>query len=228
METLILFLHVLSGGLALLAGGLALLVRKGGRWHRQAGQGFVLAMTSMGLSGLVVALFREIPVSVLAGLLVSYLSISGWAALRQPGPRWTAWLCVLGLACLGMAAWMAQAHGDPASPALRVQARAAYLVAGGLALVAVIGDLWQLAGRGHSTKVRLLRHVWRMSVAMLIATVSFFMGQADEFPAWLRSFWVNTGPVILVLMALVYFWVKVALGNQASKHGRKLPVPQEV
>ena len=62
-------------------------------------------------------------------------------------------------------------------------------------------------------KHRIARHLWRMCVAMFIATGSFFMGQAKVFPEEIRILPVLGAPLILVLGAMFYWWIRVLRGR---------------
>ena len=59
-----------------------------------------------------------------------------------------------------------------------------------------------------------------MSFALFIAAMSFFLGQADEFPPALRIIPVMAGPPLAVLGAMFYWlWrvrIKRALGSFAG------------
>jgi len=52
---------------------------------------------------------------------------------------------------------------------------------------------------------RLLRHLWRMTFALFVATGSFFLGQAKVIPEPLRNFALLSIPVLFVLVALFYW-----------------------
>jgi hypothetical protein len=73
----------------------------------------------------------------------------------------------------------------------------------GLAIVGDIRVLWSGALRGAA---RIARHLWRMCFALFIATGSFFLGQADEFPEALRIW-----PVLIMLalapLVLLLYWM---------------------
>jgi hypothetical protein len=71
------------------------------------------------------------------------------------------------------------------------------------------------AGGVHGVH-RIARHLWRMTLAMFIATASFFLGQADEFPAALRDFRLLSLPVVLVLLALIYWPLRVFWSHRRS------------
>jgi hypothetical protein len=56
---------------------------------------------------------------------------------------------------------------------------------------------------------RIVRHLWRMNVAFLIAALSFFLGQQKVMPAsWRGSKWLFVPP-LLVLVMLIYWVVRV-------------------
>ena len=52
---MILFLHILTGGLGLLSGYVALSVTKGASLHRRSGMLFVCVMLTMALTGMVIS-----------------------------------------------------------------------------------------------------------------------------------------------------------------------------
>jgi hypothetical protein len=63
-----------------------------------------------------------------------------------------------------------------------------------------------------------------MCLAMLIATASFFLGQAKLFPPAVRASGVLRVPVLLVLGALLYWLVRVQLWPRVRR-GRRTPLP---
>lgn len=66
-------------------------------------------------------------------------------------------------------------------------------------LLAAAGDIRMLARGGISGRQRITRHLWRMCFGLFIATGSFFLGQQQVFPAFLR------GSILLTVLALVPF-----------------------
>ena len=58
---------------------------------------------------------------------------------------------------------------------------------GSVMLLAAAGDIRMLVGGGVFGAKRIVRHLWRMSFGFFIATGSFFLGQQQVFPAWLRG-----------------------------------------
>src|SRR5271155_5710231 len=58
---------------------------------------------------------------------------------------------------------------------------------GAILLLATAGDIQMLARGGISGRQRVTRHLWRMCYGLFIATGSFFLGQQQVFPAFLRG-----------------------------------------
>jgi hypothetical protein len=70
---------------------------------------------------------------------------------------------------------------------------------------------------------RIVRHLWRMCFALLIAAVSFFPGQVRLFPASVRAIKTLYAPHFL-LIALLIFWVfRVRFGEAYQR--KVVPAP---
>lgn len=229
--------HIIAGLAAIVAGTVALSAAKGGSLHRKAGLVFVATMAVMASLGAAIAAtklhisFQKF--NVMAGIFTLYLVATALLAVRaHPGRRWmdvaallvTAGIAAfsLGLATLGFTApkfsWF------PTIPAS---------VFGTVALLAAIGDVRMLKAGGLQGRSRIIRHLWRMCVAMFIATGSFFAGQAKVFPVEYRSYVLMFGPMLLVLGTMVFWWVRVLRGRAvriqpaAAPHPRGLKRPPE-
>ena len=74
-------------------------------------------------------------------------------------------------------------------------------------------DARMLLSRSIPWSHRIARHLWRMCFALWIATASFFLGQADEFPEALRIMPLLCTPVLLVLL-LMFYWLARVLFTQ--------------
>jgi hypothetical protein len=85
-------------------------------------------------------------------------------------------------------------------------------VFGGIAALGAIMDVRMLRQGGLRGTPRLTRHLWRMGTALLIATLSFFLGQQKVFPVALRGSPILFLPVIAVLGSLVYWFSRVRTG----------------
>jgi uncharacterized membrane protein len=207
--------HVAAGGVALLTGFTAIWATKGAPVHRRFGLGFVIAMVAMAvLAMLYMAVEGDvILVNVLASSISAYLVVTSLMTVRAPSAHQRA--IALGGAAMALAIGVfglymgrlatqlprGRLDGIPAFP---------YFMFGTIGVLAFIGDLrMSRAGGAYTGRKRLARHLWRMSYALFIAAMSFFLGQADEFPKALRILPVMVGPPLAVLVTMLYWmWRK--------------------
>lgn len=214
------FLHIIAGLSGLTSGAVALYAAKGGKLHRQSGMVFVYTMLLMSASGALLAALNVERISVVAGLLTFYLVSTALLTVRRP-LRSFSWLdtgaLLVGLAAglLGLALGMVSlgnANGEiDGLPGVMG------FIFGSVALLGVIGDLRMMRARGIQGKARLVRHLWRMCLALWIATASFFLGQADEFPAALRNPALLATPVVAVLLVMLYWLARVRFRQWAPR-----------
>lgn len=206
------FIHILAGGLGLVSGYVALFAAKGGRLHRQSGMLFVYTMLTMSLIGALVAALRATEGSVIAGLLTAYMVITALITVRPAaaGLRWlNAGLMALAFAIgLTSFAWGIEALAAPKGSLDGIPA-AMFLVFGTVALLAGASDIRVIRSGSLRGTPRIVRHLWRMCYALWVAAGSFFLGQADEFPKALRIPALLGLPVLLVLVAMLYWLWRV-------------------
>lgn len=201
--------HIVAGGLALAAGYVALYATKGATLHRRSGLLFVGAMVVMSVTGMVVAAVEgEAPaINIPAAMLAFYLVVTSLTTVRPP-VSWSRPVDVagmllafaLGLACTVLAVAAIAGGGRSAGMAYPLVMFAAVGVLGG------VGDLRMLRAGGVRGAARLRRHLWRMCLALALAAMAFFLGQADEFPRALRIMPVLALPVLAVL-ATMFAWL---------------------
>jgi hypothetical protein len=203
--------HIVAGSVALLSGYTALLAGKGMPLHRRAGMVFVYTMLAMTFSGALmtvvggVALGINLPAALITGYLVATSLITVRASLQER--RWLSQVLLLLALGVGMASMvngfdvMANGPGSAGIPPFP------YFLFGVTGILAGLGDVRVLgSGTFPTGSKRLSRHLWRMSFALLIAAMSFFFGQADELPRAMRIPALLAAPVLLVLVAMLY-WV---------------------
>lgn len=200
MDTALVFVHVTGGTFALVSGGIAMLVRKGETVHRVAGNVFFIAMLTMTISALAVAIIRDQPINITASTVTFYMILTSWvAAMRKDGEigRFETVALVGGLAVVASASMFALRGGDE---------QVIHAVFAGLTAIGVLADLSVVVRGGLSGRQRIARHLWRMSFAMLVATGAYFAGQPEFVPAILRETKLNFVPTIAVLV-LLFFWL---------------------
>ena len=198
------WIHIGGGLAALLTGAAAAAARKGGRVHAGAGTGFAVSMLVLGITAVILEPFRQPePGSPVGGILVCYFVLTAWvAARRRDGTtgRFEIAACAAALGTAALIAWGGFTGATtPAGPGPIFVFAFICLIAGLLDLNVVL--------RGRMTPVqRLSRHLWRMCFAFFIATGSFFLGQQDVMPAWVRG-----SPILFVLafapFAVMLFWL---------------------
>ncbi len=223
-RTVLLPVHIVAGGLAIVLGGLALLAPKG-RWlHRRSGLLFVFAMVTMGMSGAVLALRQSLTnANVLGGLMSSYFVVTALTTVK-PANAWTRRLDVAALVvAFGLVAADITlgfvALGRPDRTLNGVPFFMSFFIATVIALAAA-GDvrvLWSGARRGTQ---RLARHLWRMCFALFIAAGSFFSIRARVarvLPEPFTTPGARALPVILVFVAMFY-WLWRVRSRRAKVH----------
>jgi hypothetical protein len=208
----LLIVHIVGGLVAIVSGFIALFARKGARVHRRAGDVFVIAMLFMGVAGGYVAFTKSDPANVLAGILAAYLVTTAWLTVKRK-PRETGALDVA-LLCLALAV-------GAASYILAARASKGvvmYVVFGSIAMLLGAADLRVLVRGGVAGTARLVRHLWRMGLALFVATGSFFLGTAQDpvlrreglrprlFTPAIRHTHLPEVPVLVVLV-LTLFWM---------------------
>lgn len=210
--------HITAGFLALGAGAVALSSRKGASLHRQSGMLFVCAMLLMLASGGVMAAMQMIDqpihrMNVVAATVTAYFVVSSLLTVTRPVEQFrrmhaTAMYVALAAGLMsvwfGLAALNTKGYGPPP----------AYFGFAAFALFAAALDARMLHSGSIRAAHRIARHLWRMTFAMLVATASFFLGQADEIPAPLRNFAILAVPVVLVLISLIYWLARVLVSRR--------------
>jgi hypothetical protein len=210
--------HIVSGSLAILSGFVALYATKGMTLHRRAGLLFVVVMLVLTSTGATIAALEGAApaLNIPAAALTAYLVLTGFTTVRPPSNRVVArtlhvYLLVAGLAiaafCLLLVVrphlFIWERKGAPSFP---------YWLFGIVGTLAVLGDLkMAFAGFTVTGAPRLARHLWRMSTALGIAVMSFFIGQADVFPPQLRIMPLLATPMLAVLATMLYWMWRVRL-----------------
>jgi uncharacterized membrane protein len=213
---LILFLHIAGGAVALIAGAVALFAKKGGRTHTLAGLTFCVSMAIMASIGAAASPFLPVPerANVIAGIFTLYLVWTGWVAVRSKqvvaGRQEKAGL-IIALTTVAMGAlWAFEAAQSPRGTLDNTPPQAFYvfMLIGTLASIGDVRLIWK--GR-MSGAPRLSRHLWRMCVALLIASGSFFLGQQRVMPVWMRgSPWLFV-PTFTPLVVMIYWLIRIRI-----------------
>ena len=228
MRLPLLIFHVTAGVLAMLAGAFAISFRKGSRWHGQAGNIFVVAMLCMAAAASTLAYMKHQSNNVFGGFLTIYMVATAWATARRRAGKtgildWVGSLFALALGVLSVIHGFQKVTGRV--PSDGVPAFMDFFM-GSVILLAGIGDLRMLV-RGISGKRRIARHLWRMCFGWFIATGSFFLGQQQVFPAWLRGSPALLVPALLPLALLIFWMIRVRFTGAYKKLTMpRMPAPE--
>lgn len=209
-------IHIAAGAVGIVAGFVALFALKGATLHRKSGMVFVYSMLVMTLLGAFIAAARNVVPQLNApvGLLTAYLVVSALTAVRPPARADRVDVALLLLVLVVTAAFLVfgceaqtsatgKLRGIPAAP---------FFVFGAIGLLATAGDVRLLRSGGVQTlrgAPRLVRHLWRMSSALLIAAFSFFIGQAKVIPKPARIIPLLAIPPAVVIITLFYWLWRV-------------------
>jgi uncharacterized membrane protein len=209
----LLIVHICGAVVGLLSGFTAMFLRKGSGLHAAAGTVFFVSMVTMTTTAAYIATFyHPIAINVIAALLTLYLVVTARRAAKQRDGRTGmfdvgALLFILAVGVGGIATGLVAAssptgakHGIP-SPV--------YFVFGTVALLCAISDIRMLKRGGVVGQQRIVRHLWRMSLALLIATLSFYPGQAKLFPKWFRETNLLFVPHVLLIGSMLFYKIRV-------------------
>ncbi|MBB5344686.1 DUF2306 domain-containing protein [Tunturibacter empetritectus] len=223
MRLPLLILHILGGTMGLLSGTFAIAVSKGSRLHRASGNVFTIAMLTLASSGLCLAILKSQRGNIIGSIVTFYMITTAWLAGRRRSigrPDWAALLVGLGGAAavitLGV---LTLHHPDKNAPA------GMCFFFGVVLLLAAAGDIRMLAQGGIAGRQRITRHLWRMCFGLFIATGSFFLGQQQVFPAFLRGSIFLTVLALLPFTVMIYWLIRVRFSKAYKVQPPPTPVP---
>lgn len=224
--------HAAAGVIGMLSGLTALSAAKGGPLHRRAGTVFVLSMTLLGASGAWLGYAKGEIGNAIAGVLTIYFLATAWmAARRRDGETG---LFEIG-ACLFSAAAGAFCFFGAVYTVRNGTAMLGGIPAFGFATavtLCALSDLSVILRRGVSGKARIARHLWRMHLGLFIAVGSFFPGQLQLFPDYIRHirpFILLFTPPFLVAGVMLYWLVRIRIDARfgSESPGAPAAVPAE-
>lgn len=212
--------HILAGSIALLSGFGALALRKGSRNHALAGSWFFGSMLVMTLTGAAVAALKPERGTAVIGIFTAYLVATSWAAARRrsgEAERFELYGLVAAIGCaLAMASFSAigfvSANGRVDSLPAGVHIPFAVV-----ATLAAALDVNFLRRGRLSQAQRIARHLWRMCAALLIAAMSFFLGQQKVMPEAIQGSPALFVPILAVLAAMIFWIFRVRFSRRFSR-----------
>jgi uncharacterized membrane protein len=208
--------HFVAGGLAIVLGGVALVASKGATLHRRSGLLFVYAMLTMGISGSILALRQSLTnANVLGGFMSVYFVITALTTVR-PVSAWTrrlnsaALLVAIALSLIEIGLGF-KALASPGGTINGVPFFMLFFLAT-VTTLAAAGDIRMMRSGALRAGPRLARHLWRMCFALFIAAGSFFSIRqrvAKILPEPFTTPAMRALPVVLVFVAMFYWLWRV-------------------
>jgi hypothetical protein len=222
MSSLIIMLHVSGAIVALLSGFMAMGLRKGSGLHAAAGTVFSISLLIAAAAGTYMAAFiKPNNGNVMGGALTFYLVATGWAVARRRNRKAGIfdWSALLGALAIGAAAmtWGLQAATsrtglqDAYPPGM-------YFFFGSIALLFAVSDVRMIMRGGVAASQRIARHLWRMSLALLFALISFYPSRARLFPKWVNDSNLLYVPHVLLIGAMFFWLIRVRSRRGAPKN----------
>ena len=221
------WIHIIAGLVAILAGAMAMIAAKGSPLHRKAGTLFTISMLIMTGSAAIVSFFlRTDHVTGVVALVTTYLVGTSWLVVKRKVEDSYRLLAGLALAAAivglySLSLWFNFVE-DPNTLITKNSPPQALVFFGVVSLLCAALDVRLLRAGQIAGAQRLVRHLWRMCFAMLIATGSFFAGQMQVFPEFVRKSSmlgvpVLIIPVLLVIVTTLYWLVRTLLQRQRTK-----------
>lgn len=215
MDPAVLF-HAVAGATGLFSGATALAARKGDPIHRISGTVFFGAMLTTAVSAVVLALLKDEQTNAIAGALTSYFIMTSWLTVKRR-ERTAGWIEIAAMlvAAVGSAAAFYLAW-DSVQKGTALLGGAPFYIFSAVAALCAMLDFSVILRRGLAGRQRIARHLWRMCLGLFIAVASFFPGQLQFFPDFIR----NVEPVILLfipaftVLGVMLYWLAVVLGTR--------------
>ena len=222
------WIHIIAGLVAILAGAMAMIAAKGSPLHRKSGNVFTMSMLIMTGSAAIVSFFlRTDHVTGVVALVTAYLVGTSWLVVKHKVADSRQLLAGLALSAAivgvySLSLWFNFVE-DPKTLITRNSPPQTLVFFGVVSLLCAALDLRLLRAGQIVGAQRIVRHLWRMCFAMLIATGSFFTGQMQVFPAIVRKSSVFGLPVLVIPVLLVMLTTLYWLARTLWKRKRSAP-----
>jgi len=213
-------LHIGGGTLGLASGMVAVFARKGATLHRVAGTIFFISMLVMSaVAGYLAVVVPGQIVNLFIATFTFYLVATAWMTVRRPEntigiSEKIALLVSLGLCAPFAALTFDLVTGLPPIVRSGVPLEGPVLIAiyGFTAVIAIaaISDAKVVSARGIAGAPRIARHLWRMCLALVLATGSFFTNALPRLlPSSVHVSLAFFLPQLLPLGLLIYWMIRV-------------------
>jgi uncharacterized membrane protein len=210
---MLVYLHIFMGAFALLSGAIAFSAQKGASLHKKSGLLFVTTMLIMSSTGAFLAALNGEKLNIVAGCLTFYLVATAYLVVHRFKKRerlYNTLLMIFGLIVGVSGMIFAVSTLNDGGAKIDGQPIQVLVVFSAIALLASFSDLRIVLSNSRlKGNEKIIRHIWRMGIAMFMATASFFLGQSQIIPEEVRTISFLVTPVFLVLFLTLYWAVRV-------------------
>jgi len=209
---MLVYLHILVGAFALISGVIAFSAQKGASLHKKSGLFFVITMLIISSTGAFLAALNGETLNVVAGCLTFYLVATAYLVVHPFKKRdrlYNTLLMFFGLIVGVSGMIVAVSTLNDGGTKIDGQPTQVLIVFSAIALLASVSDLRIVLSNRLKGNKKFIRHIWRMGIAMFMATASFFLGQSQVIPEEIRTIAFLVTPVFLVLFLTLYWAVRV-------------------
>lgn len=216
----LLVLHICGAVVGLLSGWTALVFAKGSRRHGAAGTVFFTSMLVMSLSAACMAFARQELINLIVAVLTFYLVATAWLTVKRKEGETGRYEVAAMLVALadGTVAWIFGWQAAHSATGMKDgYPAAAYFIFGSVALLCAALDVRMFVAGGVAGSLRIARHLWRMCFALLITTLSFFLGKQRLFPEIVLKNHLHLLPIVLNVAVLIYWLCRVLVTRGYKK-----------
>ncbi|MCO7222854.1 DUF2306 domain-containing protein [Pleionea sp. CnH1-48] len=209
------YVHVISGAIALILGTIALSTAKGKISHRKAGKFFSISLLIASASAAYLAYNANDFVYI--SILAFYLALTSWLTVSKQENTIdykdiSAFLLIVVVAFNLIQSGITAANSPDGR--LNDLPAMAYYIFASIATASALLDLRMIVARGIQGKHRIIRHLWRMLFAFIMAVASFLA--QDIFPRWIVEAQLLWLPLIFLLLLTIYWITKMLFNRYAN------------
>lgn len=212
----ILYLHVFSGGIALLSGILAILTKKGSKNHIISGEFYFYSMLSVVITGLIVASYRDNLFLQTIAIFSFYMAFTGKRVLRNKQEVITSTLdWAFNLVSMGCGVFMIYLVAVNFGRIGFAGAMPMLLIFGSLLTWMTIQDAIKMWKKNWVKNDWLYTHIGRMGGSFIATSTAFLLINISFEPRWIV--WLAPTAIGSPLMAAAIGKWKVKLGDRKKK-----------
>ena len=209
LQTLILWVHIIAGYMALLFGTSVMIMRKGNSKHVRAGTVFFYCMVCVGISSVVLSLMIDSQFLLHIGIFAFFLSFGGWRSSRDRSLR-PGILDILNLIA-----------GLINGIVMLWTGHIILMVFGGISSLLVLQDLHLyyllIIKKVKAGNRWLARHIGMMTGAYISAFTAFLIVNIQfEGPAWIL--WLT--PTFVFVPLMQYWTYRYTKGTRSFKDAK--------